>query len=782
MRCLVIDQDRIGLDLVLRASASGHDVRWYRFAKFPVRDGEGMTGFTVVDDWRESMKWVGTDGLVVTTHNGRFLYELDRYREFGFKIFAPTVNSAALEISRQTGMEAMQAAGIEVPPYETFDGFAEAEKFARKSDQLWVFKPMGDETDKALTYVPSTPEDLVGWLKRQMANGKTLKGPCILQEKIDMLAEIGVSGWVGPEGFLPDRWQICFEHKKLLNEELGPQTGEMGCYDEQTEVLTRGGWKFWHEVTLNDEIASLQNDEAVFSRPSDLVSYDYVGPMVCWENQTIDICVTPNHNMYVNGQSYARRGEDLYHFVQASECTQAQYAIKRTAKWTGRQSDIYEVPGYTHGKGRGYITVKPRQIPMIEWARFLGFYMAEGCSHRRVALAQSHPRKASRAKEIVDATGYFSVRSKNAIFIHNVQLARHLKPLGLSWQKRVPQYIKDAHPAVIEAFLDGYALGDGNHQPNGFRVFYTSNPGLADDTQELLLKIGRVGIIKNRGIRLAQKKLADGRQIIARRDAYEIIERVKKTRSWLDVRDRSLRMYSGKVYCATVPGHVIFVRRNGKPVWCGNSVCQYAESDKLADELLKPMEPIVRALGHRGDFAVGAMIDKRGNAWPLEFTARCGWPAFFIQMASHRGDPIKWMYDLLDGKDSLRVSYDVAVGVVMAQPPFPYNTGPVVEAVGNPITGIDEIGDAAHLVSVMKGRGPVMGDGKVVQGETYQTTDSYVMCVTGLGKTVEKARAKVYGAVDEVRFPDRIYRTDIGLKVIKALGSLHRYGYAEAMN
>ena len=30
--------------------------------------------------------------------------------------------------------------------------------------------------------------------------------------------------------------------------------------------------------------------------------------------------------------------------------------------------------------------------------------------------------------------------------------------------------------------------------------------------------------------------------------------------------------YIGKVYCVEVPNHIIYVRRNGKPVWCGNSV------------------------------------------------------------------------------------------------------------------------------------------------------------------------------------------------------------------
>jgi phosphoribosylamine--glycine ligase len=194
--------------------------------------------------------------------------------------------------------------------------------------------------------------------------------------------------------------------------------------------------------------------------------------------------------------------------------------------------------------------------------------------------------------------------------------------------------------------------------------------------------------------------------------------------------------------------------------------------------MLEPMAPILKTLGHRGDFAVGAMIDKSGKAWPLEFTARCGYPAFFIQMASHRGDPAKWMRDLLDGKDSLKVSNDVAIGVVMAQPHFPYNESKPEKVEGNPITGIEEVGDAAHLVGVMRGKGPAMKGGKVVDAPTYQTTGEMVLVMTGLGKTIEKARKRVYGAVDQIHYPDRMYRTDIGEKVAKALPALHRHGYA----
>jgi phosphoribosylamine--glycine ligase len=213
----------------------------------------------------------------------------------------------------------------------------------------------------------------------------------------------------------------------------------------------------------------------------------------------------------------------------------------------------------------------------------------------------------------------------------------------------------------------------------------------------------------------------------------------------------------------------------GEMATCG----QYVEDDKLADEMLKPFEPILRTLGHRGDFSVGAIIDTTGKAWFLEVTARFGFPAWWMQTASHKGDPAKWMKDLLDGKDSLKVSYDVALVVVCAQPPFPYGHDvPVAMVEGNPITGVDDFPDQVHLASVMKGRGSRFEGGKIVQGEAYQTTAPYVLVCTGLGKTVTKARERVYAAVNGVKFPGKIIRTDAGEKVIKALPALHKHGYA----
>jgi hypothetical protein len=121
------------------------------------------------------------------------------------------------------GMEAMQAVGIDIPPYMTFNSLEDAETFARKSDRAWVFKPMGDEDDKSLTDVSKDSADIVGWLSRQIKLGKKLKGRAMLQEKVEPWGR-SVSGWM--ERFLRDKWHVCIKHKPLDERHVGPAIGE----------------------------------------------------------------------------------------------------------------------------------------------------------------------------------------------------------------------------------------------------------------------------------------------------------------------------------------------------------------------------------------------------------------------------------------------------------------------------------------------------------------------------------------------------------------------------
>ena len=229
MNILIIDDNMgAGLDFAYRCIEYGHKVKLLR--KRGETYGDGFHGIIMVDNYKNHMAWA-KNGLIINTGNAVHLRELDRYRkDFGFEqsIFSPSWKSAQLEIDRKDGIELLERAGIPTPPYKEFASLEEAQKAVLSSDKCWVFKTLGSEEDKSLSFVSSSPEEMYGWLQAKIDGGLKLKGKCILQEKIDLVAELGCSGWMGSEGFLENKWQLCFEHKKMMDEELYVTTGEVG--------------------------------------------------------------------------------------------------------------------------------------------------------------------------------------------------------------------------------------------------------------------------------------------------------------------------------------------------------------------------------------------------------------------------------------------------------------------------------------------------------------------------------------------------------------------------
>ena len=435
MNVLIIDTDRCGLDFACRCVERGHKVKWFRPTAKPVRDGEGFPGVEIVKRWQDHMKWA-KDGLVITTANNKHLKELDRWREFGSPIFAPTFASAQLEINRKAGMDLMKSKGMNIADFKTFDSLKSARAHVMKTEQAFVFKTLGDEEDKSLSFVASDPAQMVEWIDQKIAAGMTLKGPCMLQEKIEMVAEIGVAGWMGKDGFIDGKFELSWEHKKLMPDNFGPNTGEQG------------------------------------------------------------------------------------------------------------------------------------------------------------------------------------------------------------------------------------------------------------------------------------------------------------------------------------------------------TVCHYVKQDKLSD-ILKSFEADLVKLGHTGDININGGLDAKGEYWPFEWTCRAGWPDFYIRTAMHQGDPAKWMRDALLGKDSLKVSYDPHIGVVCAQPPYPYEDGTPDQVEGNPVFGLEEVWEHTHPAQLMISPGYAMEGDKIKKRSIFRTTGPYVLVVTGNGKTVKAARESVYGVVDKIKLPNMIVRNDVGAGLEKQLPILHKLGYAK---
>ncbi|CAB4169763.1 PurD Phosphoribosylamine-glycine ligase [uncultured Caudovirales phage] len=213
------------------------------------------------------------------------------------------------------------------------------------------------------------------------------------------------------------------------------------------------------------------------------------------------------------------------------------------------------------------------------------------------------------------------------------------------------------------------------------------------------------------------------------------------------------------------------------------TILYYVQDSLLADKVLKPLEGYLKGLRYTGYIDVNCIIDDKGKPWPLEFTMRPGWPLFMIQQSLHKGDPAQWMLDLLDGKDTLRVSTDIACGVVISMPPYPFDKGtPKKESAGYPMFDLtmEDVIKNVHLAEVMCAKAPAMVDGKVkLNEEQFVTAGNYVCIVTGTGETVEDAREHCYGTVKKkIHIPNSIgYRTDIGCRLEEQLPELKKMGY-----
>src|SRR5260221_394680 len=222
MKILIVDNfGESALDWALRCIDAGHKVRWH-IAPNPRSEHIGRGLVERVSDWREHMRWAD---LVFLPDNTKYLRELDFWREKGARIVGPNVAGAAWELDRDAGMAVLERAGIETPASKEFTDYDKAIAYAKKEGRRFVSKPSGVEGDKSLSYCSKDAADLVYMLERWKAAGK-FKGSFVLQEFVSGV-EFAVGGWFGPGGFI-EGWEENFEHKPLMDHDVGPNTGEQG--------------------------------------------------------------------------------------------------------------------------------------------------------------------------------------------------------------------------------------------------------------------------------------------------------------------------------------------------------------------------------------------------------------------------------------------------------------------------------------------------------------------------------------------------------------------------
>lgn len=190
--------------------------------------GDGLFHKLEKEEWEGSAKWAD---LLLTTDNVRFLRELDVYRRRGFPVLSPSYEAAQLELDREKGQRFLAEHGIKTIPYKMFSDYNVALKYVQQRMERMVSKPCGDK-NKALSYVSKSPADLAFMLMKWKEKNKNI-GKFILQDFVPG-TEFSCAAFLGPKGFTKYS-EECFEFKPLMNDDIGPNTGEQGSGIKYTE-------------------------------------------------------------------------------------------------------------------------------------------------------------------------------------------------------------------------------------------------------------------------------------------------------------------------------------------------------------------------------------------------------------------------------------------------------------------------------------------------------------------------------------------------------------------
>lgn len=382
------------------------------------------------------------------------------------------------------------------------------------------------------------------------------------------------------------------------------------CYDEKTEVLTDAGWKYFRDLTGKELFYSLNPDSwQVELLPSaGNVVKEYSGPMLHIRGAGVDLLTTPNHKHYVNTSWDKRRSE--WRLATSLELMQEQgrVTMKRNCSPIPGELPTWISPW------------EDSKFLAKDWLFFLGYYIADGhcVEGNRVFISDGNRDNLMYLKKrIGDAFGPTKIVDSPTcwqLVIRSPKLAKYLEPLGHAHSKRIPSelWLLDHH--LLADLYQGLMTGDGTLKKKS-NQYTTVSSTLADDVQRLLLHLGLSGSISS--FDRAPRVFPSGQTSAVSR-TYTVSENLTRNEPTVRIPSSkgfrtnglSWEEYTGKIYCVTLQkNHILYVRRNGKTVWSGNSQYEfracaaYTGEQYLVDSYMERAEMLPNVLEITGKYS-----------------------------------------------------------------------------------------------------------------------------------------------------------------------------------
>jgi thymidylate synthase (FAD) len=361
------------------------------------------------------------------------------------------------------------------------------------------------------------------------------------------------------EKFVMDEIPYLSQTEQWYGERVVSRCVERGhwgvCYDENTEVLTEEGWKFWREVKDVDKLAAvdISNYSMKFETPSALQQFEVNEELYHVTGTALDFAVTKNHRMVVEH----RRKDGTFsqpYFATPVEKLNKPYRVRRSVNLADQRFDY--------------------PLPLL---KLLGFWLGDGetrLSGNTIRFRLRRARKIKYLTEICTELGVvLSIKDSDRYVIKDELCSNFLKGFVVEGIKHLSLSILKLSSEGVEALLDGLKNSDGiNSRADGTFDFDNCNLELLDTLQALVVINGYSANITENG----RTKTENHRPCLRLRISKQLYARVEPCQKGRNPAVKeTLISYQGKVYCATVSTGALMVRRNGKPLVSGN--CEHPQ-------------------------------------------------------------------------------------------------------------------------------------------------------------------------------------------------------------
>jgi thymidylate synthase (FAD) len=340
-----------------------------------------------------------------------------------------------------------------------------------------------------------------------------------------------------------------------------------GCYDDATEVLTADGWKAWPDVTGNESFATRTRDGLFSYEPAlRLVRKEYRGHMIGFRGMTIDLLVTPDHRVLVSDlTTRAGRSEPMLRLQPAHTVLWKAHRHTSSASWAGQAIEDVLCDG--------------TKFPLRPLLRLVGLFIGDGNVSPRSNCIVFNVRKGREIDFLTRAAFDSGLELRPWTDAFAIEVGPDLRELFAACyshnrEKIIPRRLLEFAPNLLGELYQGLLASERTtlRRREGDRETYTTtSSALADQVQELALKLGRTA-----SVRPFPAQPGDGhygaktRRCVTIYDERNLNPGLCRTREQAE-EHMGVENYDGLIHCVEVPSHTLYVRRNGYPTWSGNT-------------------------------------------------------------------------------------------------------------------------------------------------------------------------------------------------------------------